>query len=252
MKIVTLGCSFTEKYPGVDKVWPEIVADSLEAKLVNYGRSGSGNAYAYSSLVTHILTHGAPDRVYWLLTEYDRMDLHWNKKSLMSIDYENEPSFLDHFEKMISSHKDHHLTKTLTEQVKKETKISKILTKRPTKYIIDSNFIIIHQVQEICKAYNIKLTIMQGLTPLNYDLNHYDVSKFSKLIISSEYFSLIDKSNIIGYPFMKLLGGFNIMDRLGWYHWHSNYAISKVDPHPSQVGHNYIADFFLGNISTLP
>lgn len=241
MKIVSLGCSFTEKYTSkVDRVWPQIVADELSAELMNYGRSGAGNRFAYYKLISHILHFGPPDKVYWLMTEFDRGDFSTSSlhHRLIAIDYEKEPKFQ---KDVLKSANDAPLANRI--------KLSKILTEIPIQFIVDSNIIIINQVQEICKAYNIELKIIQGVLPLNYHLSHYAEKEVAKAIISSDYVSLLDFNTIVGFPWMSILGGFSILDKSDW---KENYSLSENDPHPSQKGHDYIANLFLNTISTLP
>ena len=242
MKLVTLGCSFTEKYPNIDKVWPEIVAEKLNADLTNLGKAGSGNRYAYSKLISYILDYGPPDKVYWLLTEFDRVDLiDRSRDSLHSIDYENETQFTKALKNMLMDKDPVHKDRML-KRIKNETKISKVLTQTPIDFLVDSNFILIHQVQEICKSYNIELKIIQGLHPLNYYKIHYDEQKVIKSMVSSKYAKLLDLNTIVGYPFFNIINGFSLCDKDDW---QQKYAILKHDPHPSQKGHEYIAELFL-------
>ena len=246
MKVVTLGCSFTEKYPNIDKVWPEIVVEKLNANLTNYGRAGSGNRYAYSKLIDHILNKDVPDKVYWLLTEFDRVDL-FNTifETLYAIDYENETHF-HHFLENMFKDKDPDRIVKLRKRMETQSKISKILTELPVDFFIDYNFILIHQVQQICKSYNIELKIIQGVHPLNPYRIHYDNDKLIKSILSSKYVKLLDLNTLIGYPFFSIINGFNLLDKDDW---QPKYSISKDDPHPSQKGHEYIAELFLtGNL----
>lgn len=244
MKIVTLGCSFTDNYNGVNKIWPNIVAEHFNANLVNYGKSGSSNRFAYISLINHILYNDIPDKVYWLLTEFDRVDI-LDNKFLTSIDYENNSKFVQYMENMTI---DSNALNNMKAKIKNESKISKVFSKTPVQFLIDQNYIYIYHVQEICKSYNIELKIMQGVMPLNCYLQ-YDKNKVTEAIIASKYANLLDLSSIIGFPWMEIAGGFRLTSNKNWF---TNYAISKSDPHPSQKGHKYIADIFLGNISPIP
>ena len=245
MKIVTLGCSFTHKYNNrIDKVWPEIVADTYSADLINLADSGKGNRRQVNELLDYIMTSGAPDKLYWLMTEWDRIDTNTHK-TLQAVDYQNQIDsgntkiFYDVVRRSFGDH----------DVAQREMHLSQLLAKKtPTQYTIDCNIIMIVQVQQICKDFGIDLKIIQGLQPFVYWREWYNKKKIAKEIIFSRYNKLLDLNTIIGFPFVDISGGFCLLDKPDWY----DYALTPDDPHPSQKGHDYIADLFLGNISPSP
>lgn len=238
MKIVTLGCSFTHKYTNkVNKVWPEIVADEYNADLINLGKSGKGNRHQVNELLDYIMTSGAPDKVYWLMTEWDRTDTN-TPKTLQAVDYQNQIDsgnvkiFYDVVRRSSGNH----------DMARREMRLSEILAKAtPTQYTIDCNIMMIVQVQEICKELGIDLKIMQGLHPFVYERGSYDKKRIAKEIIFSKYHKLLDIDNIIGFPWIDISGGSCLLDKPDWY----DYTMSTDDIHPSQKGHDYIASLFL-------
>lgn len=246
MKIVTLGCSFTHKYTNkVDKVWAEIVAENLGSSYKNLAYSGRGNVFAFGELLEYLIMEGPPDKIYWLMTEWDRTDGHTGRRTLQAIDYDN-----------VYQKKPENVYYELARRNKgngdageREMRVSQVLAREtPTQYLIDHNIMLMCRMQSLCKEFNIDLKIMQGLQPFVYSREWYNKKKIAKEIIFSKYNKLLDLNTIIGYPFVDISGGFCLLDKPDWY----DYALARDDLHPSQKGHDYIADLFLGDVSPLP
>lgn len=79
--IVVGGCSFTDSNwpkkakpnPKDFKMWPELLADKLDTKVINTAKSGCGNERIYNTVVDAIMKYN-PDRVIVAWTEWTRMD----------------------------------------------------------------------------------------------------------------------------------------------------------------------------------
>lgn len=239
MKIIALGCSFTEKYPRGGDPWPTLISNVTGHKVINYGKSGTGNRYAYNKLINHLINEGPVDKVYWLMSEFDRVDL--CERSVYPIDFDNDPNYLKFVKEMLETQNNSNL-ELWNEKIKNEGKISAALSITPFEHWIDSNIILIHNIQKICKSYGIELKIIQGLRPLNYYLSHYDESLVANAMLNSRYIRLLDFKTTIGYPWMKIAGGNCLVEK---HDWMKKYSISLKDDHPSQRGHQLIADMFL-------
>lgn len=77
-KLLVSGCSFTEHRPHVDRIkkrWCHHVAEKLDMRLVNLGKSGAGNEYIFCSLYDEITqADRLPDIVIAAWTKAPRRD----------------------------------------------------------------------------------------------------------------------------------------------------------------------------------
>lgn len=242
MKIVALGCSFTEKYKGGGNPWPDIIAEKTGHDVINYGLASSANRYAYTRLLHHLMYREKIDKVYWLMTEFHRIDMH--KFGIAPLDHEQYPDYFKFSYKMLSDTMNSSDLEIAKNQFLGELKARQVLANTPISYWIDDTIMIIHHVQELCKAYGIELKIIQALKPMNSYFYKCTEKEICKAILSSKYSNLLDHSSIVGYPWMKIAGGFNIIEIDNW---DEKYAISENDPHPNQEGHRLIADMFIKN-----
>ena len=84
MYTLALGCSWTDpayqssQHPDMDcswDKWPAHVGKILDVEVVNRGRSGSSNGYAFQELMKYISSDEPPERVIWQLTSWTRMQV---------------------------------------------------------------------------------------------------------------------------------------------------------------------------------
>lgn len=84
MYTLALGCSWTDaayyssQHLDLDcswDKWPAHVGKILDVEIVNRGRSGSGNGYAFQELMKYISSDNPPDRVIWQLSGWTRVQL---------------------------------------------------------------------------------------------------------------------------------------------------------------------------------
>lgn len=260
MTIVTLGCSFTDRYHKDVDPWPEVIRQRTGEEVINYGWSGTGNKYAFDSLINHLKQGKKVDTVYWLTTEYDRMDIiglnnpklagnffslrpypagkdpenfirGWNKSRILNLTDGNVKINPDVGQRDL-------------ERIRREVRLGSIMYKNITPAeFFDYNLKLVYLIQKVCEDYNIKLKIICGLKPLyTNDLNEMS------LILKSKYIKKIDFASVIGFPFYKEAGGICAVDIKNW---NEKYSISSEDNHPGQDGSNLLADFFLGEKNIL-
>ena len=81
-KIIAGGCSFTDKYfpkfANVDepldfKMWPEVIGEKLNCKVINTGKCGFGNHAIYHTTLNAIMNNKV-DHVFVMWSEWTRQD----------------------------------------------------------------------------------------------------------------------------------------------------------------------------------
>jgi len=254
MTIVTLGCSFTDCYHRDINPWPKVIENKTGIPVINYGISGSGNKYSFDAFINHLKNDKEVDTVYWLMTEFDRMDTIGLWKPKVFNRYftlkpyatgKNPENFLN---KWISAKSK--VTGEVEKEnqdllrIKREIRLGRIMYENisPLEFF-DYNLMLIHLTQKVCKEYGIKLKIASGLRPL-YTHDSEEIS----YILKSKYNKNIDFSSIIGYPFYKEAAGMCVVQVKNW---DTEYSISPTDNHPGQKGSDFIADLFLGEKNIL-
>ena len=82
--LLSLGCSWTDpnyfsfQHPDLDcswDKWPNHIAQALNVPVVNKGRSGSSNQYAFKELLNAVLSDNPPSHIIWQLTDWSRIQL---------------------------------------------------------------------------------------------------------------------------------------------------------------------------------
>jgi len=124
----------------------------------------------------------------------------------------------------------------------------------------------IYELQKVCEEYNIKCIFISLLNPLPSNpvegFNLTTIQKILHTIIKNPYFDLINTQYCIGWPFISLLGGFNIFDK--YFRDNTSYLIGttikifddgkiekKWDSHPNQRGHNLICEKIINELNNL-
>jgi hypothetical protein len=263
INLVTLGCSWTDQYDTNINPWPKVIQEKTGWNVVNYGLSGSGNKYAFDKFIIHIKKIGIPDKLYWLITEFDRIDIisqehnngttsfrpnSWASRFLSDGTDKFEENKKIQYEKaaILWHTRNPDATEDQIElfnkSINRDWKILEDLVKiTDYQLVTDYNLDLIYKMQFFCKHYNIELKIIAALAPFK-TYRDLQESKAAKIILKSRFFKKIDPSTIIGWPFALLAGGICVRDIKDW---GSKYGIQKHDDHPNQAGSNLIADFFL-------
>lgn len=256
-KIVALGCSWTAKYYEDVDPWPSMIAKRTGHKVYNYGFSGTGNKFSFDNFIRHLRKVGTPDSVYWLISEFDRIDIiePHNQHSVFSfkpIIQNSKPNFLEaaseRYKYLHPNISDDHFNNWYR-GLKSDVQISKILFNTiDYQLIIDYNLDLLYKIQEICKFYNIELKIIAGLRPIEaFYIDNLSTEQVASMILKSKITKKLDLNNMMGFPFYKVAGG-QVCNSI--HHWCKNYGYGN-DNHPHEAGANLIADFFLGEKNIL-
>ena len=252
MTILCLGCSWTAKYHKNVAPWPEVIESKTGEKVVNLGLNGSGNRYSYDRFLNYIRTEEKPSTVYWLMTEFDRIDtlLHSNQFGIFTFKTlthgRNKEAYLERWVQCYreTNPESPKLLEERKKLVEQDAEITSLLADiyHPVDFI-DHNLHMMFMVQSICDYYNIKLRIGLALLPIqSYFTPGINDKDLGWAILKSKYSDKLKKQNIIGWPFYKEFGGMTgnqIND------WSKLYGIAPDDNHPSQEGSELLALFFL-------
>ena len=266
-KLYAFGCSFTDSKfvspsnPEIDcsfPKWPEILGKKLGKETVNLGRSGAGNDSIYNSAVSSIINYHK---------EIDTICVLWSNVWRYSSSFLVNPTnafFKDHMH-----------------NVKYWDDIESISLK-----MIDENYFNIwistfygflynfQNLQTICKEFDIRLVSWCGTSFLNlkfpdpqyrkmivqwYDAindDNFNPRFFPTFRIQRNEKKSIDEKDIIGWPFVTVLGGNCYSDittgDIESRHAHLDrlaYRVSDKDWHPNADGHELIANVFLEQIN---
>ena len=237
--LLASGCSFTDEnfespvHPEMDTSWPkwpELLANKLDMKCINLAMNGGGNDYIYSSLLDQILKTKDKSQIglvipawtqcqrkdyqlyavgYW---RSERFDPHgevfgWVRKSLrymisLQIVCERYNIPLKQFQMLnLFDGWIHGLQKTDAERIKNKDN------------------------PDFVKLYN-----YQGLNPKK------DQAKCQQLMLS--YDSYINAENFLGWPTLKIFGGFNVEE--------------ETLKDPNKIYPNYLTDLLVSNLDTHP
>jgi hypothetical protein len=256
--ILASGCSYTDDdftsllYPDYDTSydkWPSILGEKLELPVKNIARSGVGNDYIFNKTVEDISKNyknielvviGWTEAWRWCVFDYEYHNpmsgLTKTRKggvqdyNVMSIPYYKH-LFIDNLINQ-SPYKGSYLYRMCAEDL-----FSKIIA-----------------IQNLCKAFGIKLIMSTlcgcfnrngmktlyaalGMDPTKHD---YSVDSTAIALMQCKNFYDVDKSTIIGWPFVDLLGGFEFNFGILLEHL----RIGEGDGHPNKKGHKLIADYY--------
>ncbi|MDP7368040.1 MAG: hypothetical protein QGH83_12390 [Candidatus Pacebacteria bacterium] len=238
MKLVAIGCSFTEHYmrsrtyPSYDldyKRWPAHLAENLNMECINLGLSGRGNEYMLSKAFDASFI-GDIGLVVVMWSEFQRMD--YEKKEERGGWRSFHP----------------HLPIQAAEEAGLMAVNKKMLEyKNPTAASLQS-LRFFSWFQFMMK--NIPYLQIQGADPLPVGNSHNgyyplvlsDREESIKAIIDSDYYDLIDENKFIGWPIFKEIGGYTVEDVLP-----DNCRIGEKDRHPNAIGHEIIAQKIFEN-----
>ena len=248
--LLASGCSFTDEnfespvHPELDcswPKWPEILANKLDMECINLGHNGGGNEYIYSTLLEQILKTKDKSQIGLVIpawTQCQRKDYQesylgaWRQKRI------DDPGDVFSW------------------------------VRKSLRYMIS--------LQLICERYNIPLKQFQmlnlfdgwirGLKKTDAEViankdnpffNQYykypglnpikDQAKCQQLMLDAE--SYINVKDFIGWPTLKIFGGFNIEeDTLRdpnkiYPNYLTDLLVSRFDVHPNGKGHKKIAEF---------
>lgn len=252
--ILACGCSYTDPnfrstlYPEYDTSypkWPELVGDYLELMVKNLGESGIGNDLIFTKAIEDIIhNHDKIEMVVIGWSEWHRfavVDTHLhNPESTLK---PRDPKNVTHYNKASIEYYEYLWTSFFD-----LTRERNFLKKG-----YDTWFKRIVMLQKLCDQFGIKhlqATLCGSVNRSNYKPLEEKIGKdipFSpqdsfKMMLKSPYFYDVKAENVIGWPFLESLGGFefNRSNMLPL-----DYRVGGNDMHPNREGHEFIAQYFI-------
>jgi len=243
-KIIAGGCSFTDKYfpkfANVDepldfKMWPEVIGEKLNCKVINTGKCGFGNHAIYHTTLNAIMNNKV-DHVFVMWSEWTRQDF--------LIDNLGSPTRMSH--DIVGSNylSVHPFSRTIKEGDAQRWYNDSFSKNFPHKHVdskyftasipnikqlIDTNINYIYSMQVICEKLNIGYTACQAM----------DTGILASLLIKHPHLEYI--KNFHGWPIDKKLGGFTMVDLLRE-KYDKSFKVSEFDSHPNEIGHKFIGN----------
>ena len=267
-ELVVIGCSFSHDYvvKHIDgyrevtsfsnngyvtyndlepfKIWPTIVAEKLNLKLVNLSQSGSGNEGIFSKALDYVSkNHKKISKVIVQWSGILRLDLEtlhdWRHLN-PSYHYDDHPDDND----------------TIIYQYLNKTNWPNITSG------INGWLRRVYSLQNVFMQLNVDYHFVTGIIEIKETApGVFDQGwnyKCAKTLVKSQYFNLIDKEKYIGWPVWNTTGipyasnpnnGFCFQDLIhsdeenNWKYW-----CSEDDGHPNKLGHEKIAETILNEI----
>ena len=232
-KLITIGCSFTRDIlsfshvsrgvfenssrgvfkPGYDfPVWPTLLAEKLDMDCLNLGRGGMGNDYISAKLVDTVLSEKKEDIGLvvlmwsgWQRIDYQDIDGVWEKMVRRG----------DAWNNILKYNNAHNATT------------------KSLRYFLMSQMLL----------KDIPYLMMQGVGLLDrVDRIHPHKDIWIQTFLNSKIFDEIDEKKFIGWPIMREIGGYNVIDMLDKLDpERTQLRISKEDHHPNAEGNKIIA-----------
>ena len=276
--LIVSGCSWTDphQYSEDPKVsndivknyyrWPNILADKLNMKLINFGKYASGNEYICSSLIDNILAMSEDER-----SNIGLVIAAWSEAK--RTDFEFKKNDNDYY------------VKNLFENKYKEYRYNKkyiwdsVLYTDPLRgdmfYRVKQSIRYMYMLQTFLKHNNIPYKMVQSVpleklpnlgTEFNLGLafgtsqrslqGAKEVEDIFKQQVADELsqfpiYNLIDKNNFISWPILNS-SLYKKLDRAKDFISNLNVKTDgRQDNHPNQSGHNKISNIILNNINNI-
>ena len=254
-KLIAIGCSFTEHYlnnpmsPDFDHNfprWPQHLADKLDMECVNLGRCGAGNQQISSKLIDTVLSEKNIGLVVLMWSEWIRQD------------------FQDPANGWYSFHP--HRDNSETEKYPIDSKSRNSILQYNNTYDVTMKSLRHFLIAQMLLK-DIPYLMIQGTSPLKGKLpgsNAPDLQLVGDVLltrsqqrrknqraafklainamIDSKIFNEINPDQFIGWPILKQIGGYTVIDILDKVDpERKQLRISDEDSHPNAEGHKIIA-----------
>ena len=245
--LIVSGDSFVDRkfrsaaHPEMDvswPMWPELLAEKLDMRLINLGKSGQGNEYIYSALQDTIEEFKDKNEIGMVVVGWSQC---------FRMDYQDVGG--EWCTERINPYSD------VFGWVKKSLRICKSL-----EYMCEHYNIPYVQTQMI----PMYIDWLRGLAPTDQevmfggkdiwdDRTEYpgdwkvDIIEIQKLLL--KYDNRINHNNFIGWPISRAIGGYPLsIQELGVVG--SPYIISDYDGHPNALGHKKLTEVIYSFIQT--
>ena len=226
-KLIAIGCSYTKMSRKKslaaigNRHWPEYLAEKLDMNCVNLGAAGQGNEYILSKLIDTVLSEKNIGLVVLMWSEWIRQDF-------------QDPANGWYF---FHPHKDKSRKERYPIDLKSRNSILQYndpynLTMKSLRYFLMSQMLL----------KDIPYLMIQGTNPLQ---NMNEKTAFKLVIaamVESKIFNEINPDQFIGWPILKQIGGYTVIDILDKVDpERKQLRISDEDSHPNAEGHKIIA-----------
>ena len=259
--LLASGCSYTdENFKSLDStlsdesrgswpMWPELMGKELNLKVVNKGLSGRGVDHILDSIIDQISLYGERiDIVAILLSGCDRwpfFGFSWNP-------------FTDLTSELVFHHDNARGWQALCGVTNTMNDLwnSKGFDSRIYRTMVENQLRKMCAIVDICKANNIKLIMNQGVEYFSFETldllmkagtinekQYVSRESVASWFVKNPMFAKLDRmDNIIGWPFLDILGGSCFDYRRGS---DMSTYVSDRDRHPNAYGQTLIAKEFL-------
>ena len=241
-KIITGGCSFTDKYmpnnirpkPLDFKMWPEVIGEKLDCEVINVGKCGFGNQAIYHTTLNAIMNNKV-DHVFVMWSAWTRQDFLIDSlasSARVSGDVGGDYISIHPFSSKI---KEGAAMKWYGESFGKNFPHKHMggmgfsASMPNIKQLIYTNINYMYSMQVICEKLNIRYTACQAM----------DTDILPSLLIKHP--NLEHMKNFYGWPVDKKLGGFTMVDLLRE-KYDKSFKVSEFDSHPNEIGHKFIGN----------
>lgn len=268
-KIIVGGCSFTDyampskakPNPMDFKMWPAHIEGY---EVINTAKCGSGNRKILSNIIQEVLKHDSEDIAYVIVAWSE-----WTRQDILT----DNSHFTNSPWRTLIPKVDDEKDKLVKEIPHNETFVNEFYKTIQAKYpkdkdIINDQLQMMYLLQCFCNDNNIKLLQFQMLrtfnkfrkesnTTANYDTketldpNEYPTDFEMQQRKQREYdfmtnpiSLLIDESKFLGFPILKGLGGYTMIDLL-YKKYGESYRINGIDAHPNEDAQRFIAEVVL-------
>jgi hypothetical protein len=228
-KLIAIGCSFTEHYlnnpmsPDFDHNfprWPQHLADKLDMECVNLGRCGAGNQQISSKLIDTVLSEKNIGLVVLMWSEWIRQD------------------FQDPANGWYSFHP--HRDNSETEKYPIDSKSRNSILQYNNTYDVTMKSLRHFLIAQMLLK-DIPYLMIQGPVPVS-DIGEHWKKALPAPMINSKIFDEINPDQFIGWPILKQIGGYTVIDILDKVDpERKQLRISDEDSHPNAEGHKIIA-----------
>lgn len=218
------------------KKWPEILAKKLDMNYINLGRCGAGNEYIYNSILDYISNNGYKNIGFVIVGWSQSNRKSWYRRN------QKKNSLKDKGWENLRINPNGNLVGWMRTTLNYYLSFQILMERYNLKY---KQFSMIKPYEDM----------LNGLRPseheiieLGADRNDFIPYKGDKkvdeeLILETilEYDNKLNLKNFIGWPMTKKLGGYSVWNYIK--NDKNLYTISDKDDHPSEEGHQQIADF---------
>ena len=257
--LLASGCSYTdprfitpdknipESESGPWPMWPEILGKRYNMAVINKGLSGAANKYIFDSIVDEIHTNENIKKVVVVWSSWDRF------KTMAHIEHFPLAAATDLY------HKDFIRNREIYQYEVDYTDFffsGKYDIGKWVNDAVNSFFRYVYTLATILESKNISYAFYQGcsafpiglLTEIKNPIQYKESDLLFEIASSSYYNTLRKNRNVIGFPFIKIAGGFNLDHMIGN---SEDVRVSELDTHPNAKGQIEFANYIEGNCNGL-